>query len=84
MEFKRSAYTNKANDKLLHKNQKLVTKAMLQIIQIMNQCIEKDTDNNTFELACDAFQMLSYARRDCLNIRRHMLKPAVSKPYRKL
>ena len=74
----------KASDKLLYKNQKLVTKAMLPIIQIMNQCIEKDSDNTTFELACDAFQMLSYAHRDSSNIRRHMLKPAVSKTYRKL
>ena len=74
----------KASDKLLYKNQKLVTKAMLPIIQIMNQCFEKDSDNNTFELACDAFQILSYAHRDSSNIRRHMLKLAISKTYRKL
>lgn len=74
----------RANDKLFYKNQKLVTKAMLPVIQIMDKCLKQDTDNEIFELACDSFQMLAYAHRDCSNIRRHMLKPAVSKPYRKL
>ena len=62
----------------------LLPRQCYHIIQIMNQCIEKDSDNDTFELACDAFQMLSYAHCDCSNIRRHWLKPAVSKTYRKL
>ena len=31
----------KSNDKLLYKNQKLLTKGMIPIIQIMNKCLER-------------------------------------------
>lgn len=74
----------KTNDKLFYKNQSLITKAMIPIIQIMNNCIEKKNESETFDLACDAFQLLAYAHRDESNIRRQMLKPAVHKSYRKL
>lgn len=69
---------------MLYKNQKLVTKAMLPLIQIMDKCLKQDNDSDIFDLACDSFQLLAYAHRDTSNIRRHMLKPVVSKPYRKL
>ena len=76
--------TYKSNDKLFYKNQMLITKAMIPIIHIMNNCIEKKSQNDTFDLACDAFQLLAYAHRDASNLRRHMLKPSISKEYRKL
>lgn len=59
---------------------------MIPIIQIMNNCLEKDDSHNSkvFDLACDAFQLMAYAHRDTSNVRRQMLKPAVSKHYRKL
>ena len=72
----------KTNDKLFYKNQSLITKAMIPVIQIMNTCIEKKNEKETFDLACDAFQLLAYAHRD--GFRRQMLKPAVHKCYRKL
>ena len=74
------------NDKLMYKNQKLITKAMVPIVQIMNACLEKNdsVNNRLFVLASDAFSMMAYAHRDQSNIRRQLLKPAVSKPYRKL
>lgn len=74
----------KTNDKLFYKNQSLITKAMIPVIQIMNNCKEKKNEKETFDLACDAFQLLAYAHRDESNIRRQMLKPAVHKCYRKL
>ena len=74
------------NDKLMYKNQKLITKAMVPIVQIMNSCLEKNdsVNNRLFDLASDAFSMMAYVHRDQSNIRRQLLKPAVSKPYRKL
>ena len=74
----------KTNDKLFYKNQSLITKTMIPVIQIMKNCKEKKNEKETFDLSCDAFQLLAYAHRDESNIRRQMLKPAVHKCYRKL
>ena len=57
------------NDKLLFKNQKLVTKAMLPMIQIMDKCLKQDSDSEFFYLACDSFQLLAYAHQDSSYIR---------------
>ena len=72
------------NDKLMYKNQKLITKPMLPIVQIMNSCLEKNdsVNNRLFDLASDGFSMMAYVHKDQSNIR--LLKPAVSKPYHKL
>ncbi len=74
------------NDKLLAANHRSVSKAMLPIIQIMNSCLEEDKDGNdkVFDMACDAFQLLSHSHRDMTAIRRQMLKPAVARQYQKL
>ena len=74
----------RSNDKMLFKNQKITTKAMLPIIQIMNKCLEDDSHSEIFDLACDAFHLLAYGHRDMSHTRRQFLKPAVSKQYRKL
>ena len=74
----------KNNEKLLYKNQKLMTKSMIPIVQIMNKCLDKSDAEEIFDLACDAFKLLSYAHKDKSYIRRLLLKPAVSRPYKKL
>ena len=67
----------------MYKNQKLITKAMVPIVQIMNSCLEKNdsVNNRLFDLASNAFSMMAYAHRDQSNIRRQLLKRAVSKPH---
>ena len=75
---------DRSNDKMLFKNQKITTKAMLLIIQIMSKCLEDDSHCELFDLACDAFQLLAYGHRDMSHTRRQFLKQAVSKQYRKL
>ena len=72
------------NDKLMYKNQKLITKPILPIVQIMNSCLEKNdsVNNRLFDLASDGFSMMAYVHKDQSNIR--LLKPAVFKPYHKL
>ena len=73
------------NDKLMYKNQKLLTKTMVPIVQIMNSCFKNDSvDNKLFDLASDSFSMIAYAHQDQSNFRGQLLKPAVSKPLRKL
>ena len=49
----------------MYKNQKLITKAMVPIVQIMNSCLEKNdsVNNRLFDLASDAFSMMAYAHR---------------------
>ena len=74
----------KSNDKLIYKNQKLLTKCMIPIIQIMNKCLERSDTGDIFDLACDAFQLLAYTHKDSSHIRRLSLKPAVLIPYKKL
>ena len=74
----------RANDKLLYKNQKLVTKALIPIIKIMNKGLDKNSDSENFDWACDAFQLLVYGHKNMSNIRRQFLKPTVSKQYRRL
>ena len=74
----------KGNDKMLFKNQRITTKAMLPVVQIMNKCLQDNTKTDIFDLACDAFQILVYGHRDMSQTRRQFLEPAVSKQYRKL
>ena len=44
----------KNNEKLLNKNQKLMTKIMIPIVQIINKCLDKSDAEEIFDLACDA------------------------------
>ena len=59
-----------------------MTKSMVPIMQIMNICLDKRDAEEIFDLACDAFKLLSYADKDKSYIRRLLLKPAVSRPYK--
>ena len=70
------------NNKLLYKNQKLMTKSMIPVVQIMNKCLDKIDAEESFDLSCDAFKLLSYAHKDKSYFRRLLLKPAVSRPYK--
>ena len=41
----------------IYKNQKLMTKSMIPIVQIMNKCRDKSDAQEIFDLACDAFKL---------------------------
>ena len=75
----------KKTDVTLQKNQQLLTKGMIPLVQMMDLMIKSNTGNEEmFDLATQSIQLLAFAHRDLSNVRRKMLKPAVHSKYQKL
>ena len=69
---------------MLQKTQKLLTKGIIPLIQLMNKALKEEEHSEMFDLATDSLQLLAYTHRDISNIRRKFLKPAVTQKYKRL